>query len=100
MFLVSFEPTVGSEIRNTRPCVVISPDELNQHLQTFIVAPMTTGGHRYPFRVACQFQKREGFVVLDQLRTVDSQRLIRKLGRLSSTAISSSLGILREMFTE
>lgn len=100
VFLVSLEPTVGSEIRKTRPCLIVSPDELNQHLRTVIVAPMTTGGHRYPFRVACRFQKREGFVVLDQLRTVDSQRLIRKLGRLSSGAISNALTILNEMFAE
>ncbi len=98
VFLVSLEPTVGREIRKTRPCVVLSPDELNQHLRTVIVAPMTTGGHRYPFRVSCRFQKKDGFVVLDQLRTVDTQRLVSKLGRLSSTAISNSLGILQEMF--
>ncbi len=100
VFLVTLEPTVGTEIRKTRPCLVVSPDELNQHLRTVIVAPMTTGGHRYPFRVACRFQKRDGFVVLDQVRTVDSQRLVRKLGRVSSTALSASLDILQEMFAE
>ena len=100
VFLVALEPTVGTEIRKTRPCLVVSPDELNQRLRTLIVAPITTGGHSYPFRVACRFQKRDGFVVLDQLRTVDTQRLVRKLGRLSSTALAAALGILQEMFAE
>ena len=100
VFLVALEPTVGTEIRKTQPCLVVSPDELNQSLRTLIVAPMTTGGHSYPFRVACRFQKRDGFVVLDQLRTVDTERLVRKLGRLSSTALSVALGILQEMFAE
>jgi len=76
VFLVALDPTLGREIRKTRPCVVLSPDELNGHLSTVIVAPMTTGGHRYPFRIPCRFKKRPGFVVLDQLRTVDSTRLI------------------------
>ena len=100
VFLVSLDPTVGREIRKARPCVVLSPDELNQHLRTVIVAPMTTGGHPYPFRVRCQFQKKNGYVVLDQLRTVDVQRLARKLGRLSAAATSNSLTILKEMFSE
>jgi mRNA interferase MazF len=100
VFLVSLEPTIGSEIRKTRPCLVVSPNELNQHLRTVIVAPLTTGGHPYPFRVACRFQRRRGFVVLDQLRTVDSQRLVRRLGRLSPAAVSESLRTLHEMFAE
>ena len=100
VFLVALEPTVGTEIRKTRPCLVVSPDELNQSLRSLILAPMTIGGQSYPFRVACRFQKRDGFVVLDQLRTVDTERLVRKLGRLSSTALSVALGILQEMFAE
>lgn len=100
VYLVVLDPTVGREIRKARPCVVLSPDELNQHLRTVIIAPMTTGGHPYPFRVSCRFQKRDGYVVLDQLRTVDVQRLVRKLGRLSRTATSSALAILTEMFAE
>ncbi len=100
VFLVSLEPGVGSEIRKTQPCLIVSPDELNQHLRTVIVAPMTTGGHGYPFRVACRFQGRDGFVVLDQVRTVDSRRLVRRVGRLSPAAIVKSLGILQEMFAE
>ena len=98
VFLVELEPTRGREIRKTRPCLIISPDELNRHLGTVIAAPMTTGGHPYPFRVSCRFQKKDGFIVLDQIRTVDVQRLVRKLGRVSPTALSASLGILQEMF--
>ena len=98
VFLVSLNPTRGGEIRKTRPCLIISPDELNAHLQTFIVAPMTSGGHTYPFRVPCRFQSRSGHVVLDQIRTMDRSRLIRRLGRLSSVAVHKSLQVLQEMF--
>ncbi len=97
--LVELDPTRGSEIRKTRPCVVISPDELNRHLRTVIVAPMTTGGHTYPWRVACRFQKRDGFIVLDQVRTVDRERLVRKLGRLAPPALAATLTLLHELFT-
>ncbi len=100
VFVVALDPTIGREIKKTRPCVVLSPDELNRHLNTVVVAPMTTGGHPYPFRIACRFQKRDGFVVLDQLRAVDTHRLERKLGRLSPQATASSLRVLQEMFTE
>ena len=96
--LVRLDPTLGSDIRKTRPCIVISPDELNQHLRTVIVAPMTTGGHAYPWRVACRFQSRSGFVALDQLRTVDRERLVKRLGRLSSGTTTEALGTLQEMF--
>ena len=98
--LVRLDPTLGSEIRKTRPCMVISPDELNQHLRTVIVAPMTTGGHAYPWRVACRFQNRSGFVALDQLRTVDRERLVKRLGRLSLATTTEVLDTLQEMFTE
>ena len=98
VFLVSLDPTRGSEIRKTRPCVVISPDELNSHLNAFIVAPMTTGGHLYPFRIACRFAGRAGYVVLDQVRTVDRDRLVRRLGRLSPATLSRALDVLQEMF--
>jgi mRNA interferase MazF len=97
--LVELDPTRGREIRKTRPCVVISPDELNRHLRTVIVAPMTTGGHAYPWRAACRFQKREGFIVLDQVRTVDRERLVRKLGRLAPPALTATLTLLHELFT-
>ena len=98
VFLVELNPTRGSEIRMTRPCVIVSPDELNSHLRTFIVAPLTSGKHTYPFRVSCRFQNRSGHVVLDQIRTVDRERLVRRLGRLSAPAIERSLSILQEMF--
>ena len=97
--LVSLDPTRGREIRKTRPCVVVSPDELNAHLQTFIVAPLTTGGRAYPFRVACRFQGKIGHVVLDQIRTVDRHRLVKRLGRLSPLALERSLEVLAEMFS-
>ena len=91
---------MGSEIKKTRPCLIVSPDELNQHLRTVIVAPMTTGGQAYPWRVACRFQNRSGFVALDQLRTVDNERLVKRLGRLSAATTSEVLDTLQEMFTE
>ncbi len=100
VFLVSLDPTTGREIKKTRPCVVVSPDELNLHLSTFVVAPMTTGGHPYPFRLACRFERRNGFVVLDQLRTVDRRRLVKRLGKIPPATLSKVLGVLREMFTE
>ena len=100
VFLISLEPGRGREIRKTRPCVVVSPDELNDALSTFVVAPMTTGGHPYPFRVPCRFQRRAGFVVLDQVRTVDGDRLVRRLGRISSPTLKKCLEVLREMFEE
>jgi mRNA interferase MazF len=98
--LVGLDPTIGSEIKKTRPCVVVSPDELNQHLRTVIVAPMTTGSQAYPWRVPCRFQQRAGFVALDQLRTVDSERLLKRLGRLSSATTTEVLDTLQEMFAE
>ena len=98
--LVRLDPTLGSEIRKTRPCLVVSPDELNLHLQTVIVAPLTTGGHAYPWRVGCRFQGKSGFVVLDQLRTVDSERLVKRLGRLPSSTATTVLAVLQEMFAE
>ena len=96
--LVSLDPTRGSEIRKARPCVVVSPDELNLNLRTVIIAPMTTAGHVYPFRVPCKFEGRSGFVVLDQVRTVDRDRLARKLGKLSKPAFDKVLALLQEMF--
>lgn len=78
--------------------MVVSPNELNDHLGTLLVAPMTTGGHSYPFRVACRFQRKDGYIVLDQLRTVDRARLVRRLGRLTPGTLAKSLGVLQEMF--
>ena len=98
--LVRLDPTLGSEIRKTRPCLVVSPDELNVHLRTVMVAPMTTGGHEYPWRVPCRFQQRAGFVVLDQLRTVDRERLVTRLGRLRPPSVAAVLEGLQEMFSD
>ncbi|TVS12636.1 MAG: type II toxin-antitoxin system PemK/MazF family toxin [Wenzhouxiangella sp.] len=100
VYLVELNPTRGQEIRKTRPCVVVSPDELNQHLTTLLIAPLTRGGHRYPFRIPCRFQKRQGHIVLDQIRAVDAGRLLQRLGRISPTTLSSTLGTLQEMFAE
>ncbi len=96
--LVNLDPTIGKEIQKTRPCLVISPNELNEHLQTFIVAPMTTGEHSYPFRIGCRFRGKNGYVVADQIRTIDRERIVRTLGKLSEQTIASVLGILQEMF--
>lgn len=98
--LVRLDPTLGSEIRKTRPCVIVSPDELNHHLRTVIVAPMTTAGQAYPWRIACRFQNRSGFVALDQLRAVDSERLVKRLGRVSPATGTEVLEALQEMFAE
>jgi mRNA interferase MazF len=98
VFLVSLDPTRGAEIQKTRPCVVVSPDELNRHLRTVIVAPMTSAGHALPFRPACRFEGKQGFVVLDQLRTIDRERLVRRLGRLPPAAFERVLALLQEMF--
>ena len=98
VWLIALDPTQGRELRKTRPCVVVSPDELNAHLATFIVAPLTTGAHPYPFRVPCRFQRRDGHIVLDQLRTVDDVRLVRRLGALTPVTLGRVLGVLGEMF--
>ena len=98
--LVRLDPTLGSEIKKTRPCLVVSPDELNAHLRTAVVAPMTTGGKAYPWRIRCRFQNRSGFVALDQLRTVDQERLVRRLGSLAPDTMSAVLGGLQEMFAD
>ncbi len=96
--LISLDPTRGSEIRKTRPCVIVSPDELNLHLRTVIVAPMTSAGQPYPFRVSCKFENKQGYVVLDQLRTVDRERLVRRLGKLPGPTFEKVLSLLQEMF--
>jgi mRNA interferase MazF len=100
VYLVRLDPTLGSEIKKTRPCVVVSPDELNEHLRTVIVAPMTTGGRAYPWRPRCRFQGRAGFVALDQLRTVDVERLVKSLGPLEAPTVVTVLERLQDMFDE
>lgn len=98
VFVVNLNPTRGGEIRKTRPCLVVSPDDLNAYLRTFIVAPLTTGTHAYPFRVPCRFAGKAGHVVLDQIRTVDRERLVRRLGRIGASTMARSLAVLQEMF--
>ena len=98
VFLISLDPTRGSEIRKTRPCLVISPNDMNDHIRTVIVAPMTTKGRPYPSRVSCTFQGKRGQVVLDQIRTVDKTRLVRRLGTISSGVQTKVLDALQEMF--
>jgi mRNA interferase MazF len=98
VYLVDLNPTRGAESRKARPCVIVSPDELNAHLRTYIVAPLTTGSHPYPFRVACRFKGRRGHIVLDQLRTVDQDRLARQLGTIARTTLERALTTLQEMF--
>jgi mRNA interferase MazF len=100
VYLVRLDPTLGSEIKKTRPCVVVSPDELNEHLRTVIVAPMTTGGRAYPWRPRCRIQGRAGFVALDQLRTVDVERLVKSLGQLEGPTVIAVLERLQDMFAE
>ena len=100
VYIVVLDPTVGSEIQKTRPCLIISPDEMNHHIATVIVAPMTTKGRPYPTRVACTFQGKEGQVVLDQIRTVDKSRLARKLGKINEETQIEVLSVLNEMFSE
>lgn len=100
VYLVNLDPTIGSEIKKTRPCVVISPDEMNRHLRTAIVAPLTSRGRLYPTRIRCLFDGREGLVVLDQIRTVDAARLVRKVGRMEPATMTAVLMALGQMFTE
>ena len=100
VYLISLDPARGSEIRKTRPCVVVSPDELNDHMGTFLVAPMTTGSHPYPFRIACHFGGKVGHVVADQLRTVDHVRMVRRLGVLPGSTMNEVLGVLQRMFAD
>jgi mRNA interferase MazF len=98
VFLVSLDPTVGSEIQNSRPCLIISPDEMNRHIQMVIIAPMTTRERKYPTRIACEFQRKQGQIVLDQIRTVDKARLLRQLGRIDNQTQIEVLSVLQEMF--
>ena len=98
VFLVSLDPTVGHEIRKTRPCAVVSPDEMNHNIGTIIVAPMTSKSRPYPTRVDCSFQGLDGQVVLDQIRTVDKGRLVKRQGHLSRTSADRVLEVLTAMF--
>lgn len=100
VYLVNLDSTTGSEIQKTRPCAVVSPDEMNRHIQTVIAAPMTTKGKKYPTRVQCRFKGKQGQIVLDQIRTVDKSRLVKRLGELKEETQKDVLRVLAEMFAE
>jgi mRNA interferase MazF len=100
VWLVTLDPTVGSEVQKTRPCLVVSPNEMNAHIATVIIAPMTTKGCDYPTRVPCQFEGKSGQVVLDQLRTVDKSRLVKQLGRFDAATADAVLDVLTELFAK
>jgi mRNA interferase MazF len=98
VFLINLDPTISSGIKKTRPCLVISPDEMNRHAPTVIVAPMTTAGKDYPTRVACEFQNKKGQIVLDQIRTIDKSRLIKRLGAIDPQTQVEVISILQKLF--
>lgn len=98
VYLINLDPVVGSEIQKTRPCLVVSPDEMNRYIRSVIIAPMTTAGKDYPTRVSCSFKKKKGRVVLDQIRTIDKIRLIKKIGTIDSETQLKVISILQRMF--
>jgi len=98
VYLINLDPTIGSDIQKTRPCLVISPDEMNRNIRTVIIAPMTSAQKDYPTRVTCTFRKKQGQIVLDQIRTVDKERLIKKLGTIDSKAQLDTISILQRLF--
>lgn len=100
VYLINLDPTTGSEIKKTRPCVVISPDEMNRHLSTVIIAPLTTKSHSYPSGIEVNFQRKTGWIVLDQIRTVDKRRLVKRLGKIDEQAIQNTRAIIREMLVD
>lgn len=99
VWLAALDPTGGSETQETRPCVVVSPDEMNAHLRTILVAPMATGSHPAPFRVPVRFRRKEGLILPDQMRTIDRHRLIARLGRIDAATLTSLRKVLTEMFS-
>ena len=100
VFLINLDPTIGHEIKKTRPCVVISRNEMNRNIQTIVIAPMTTKSHDYPTRVKVKFQSKNGWIVLDQIRTVDKRRLVKKLGRITRSEIEKVKYVIKEMFVD
>ncbi len=96
--LVNLDPTIGREIKKTRPCLIVSPNEMNAHIDTVIIAPMTTKGRAYPTRIAVRFQAKDGQIVLDQLRTVDKARLVKRLGVIGPATQTAVLNVLSAMF--
>ncbi len=100
VWLINLDPTVGSEIQKTRPCVVISPPEINDHLPVLIVAPLTSGSRPAPFRVATTFAGKSGLMLLEQVRAVDARRLVKKVGAIDRLTLSAALAVLRSLFAE
>lgn len=100
IWLVNLDPTIGSEIRKSRPCVIVSPAELNDHLRTVILAPMTSKGFAAPFRVPLTHAGTKGLILLDQVRVVDKARLVKRLGSITAKTLAATLAILREVFAE
>ena len=100
VFLISLDPTVGHEIKKARPCVIVSPDEMNKYISTVIIAPMTTQSHLYPTRIPIKFKRMDGWVVLDQIRTVDKKRFIKRLGRVDRKTINEIKSIIKEMLVD
>ena len=98
--LINLDPTIGHEIKKIRPCLVISPNEMNNSIQTIIIAPMTTKSHQYPTRIPTVFEKKNGWIVLDQIRTVDRKRIIKRLGKINKKEITTVKNILQEMLVE
>jgi mRNA interferase MazF len=98
VYLINLDPTVGSEIQKTRPCLIISPDEMNRHVRTVIVAPMTSATKDYPTRVNFRFKRKEGQIVLDQIRTIDKKRLIKKLGSIDAKTQLEVISVLQRLF--
>ena len=98
VYLINLDPTVGSEIQKTRPCLIVSPDEMNRHIRTVIVAPMNTASKDYPTRVSCKFKKKKGQIVLDQIRTIDKTRLIKKLGSINPETQLEVISVLQRLF--
>ena len=100
VYLVNLDPSVGHEIKKTRPCLVISPNEMNHNIDTAIIAPMTTKSHAYPTRVKVKFDNKDGWIVLDQIRTVDKIRLVKQLGKISKKEIAGVKKVIKEMLVE
>lgn len=100
IYLINLDPTIGSEIQKTRPCVIVSPPEIHNHLRTALIAPMTTGSRPAPFRIPVDFQGKSGLILPEQIRVVDKARLVKKLGSLDAQTLSKLLSVLQEMFAE
>ena len=100
VFLITLDPTIGHEIKKSRPCVILSPDEMNQYISTVIIAPMTSKSHPYPTRIHVKFREKSGWIVLDQIRTVDKRRLIKNLGKIDRSTINSIKSAIKEMLVD